>query len=572
MVNPMRLSTYQRMKKIMGYPMLFIVFSFLYPASYLLEINSHVYTSDQIIATLIFVLLVSVITALAVGICVRYFVKVTLLDAQKLGLKTDIDSISSRLYRALLCGFGTIILLVLLLITIQTLIADNVLFVGLCILLTLGVPVLTYRFNVIRYFNLSLCALIVFNCALGVYHGFMGESLKRDKQKMEQEVVFKQKPNVYLVILESSASLDIRKEIYGIDNAPLTRELEDKNYNIYKSYACYNSTLPSLASIFLMDHHYYKHSRGLADGGGYRKIIGGVVNNHVMNIFLNNGYRIDYSKFPSSLYQPSPAVSTEIQPLLQPIEVFYGLFAISHKFLNHPLWSSAFFQSLIRFPEKITGKSLKSAEKRKIENDGRPVFSLIYQGGVPHSNSFFSEYPPEIRDLPGAHQLSIWQLNRVNNNWISTYKNSVAKTDQAVIGLIRDLSEKDPKAIVILVGDHGPNFNRNRWMGEKDDPNENMLENGIQPAEVTRDIFEVLMAIKWPDGMKEPHVYFSHVNLFRHVFAVLAKNHAILKIKVSNDSFMRSDYLYTKTKGVYYTMKDGKLLERWEPFTIPIAQ
>lgn len=539
MVNTMCLSLYQRMKKIVGSPLLFIVLSFLYPASYLLEINSHIYTTDQIIITLIFVLLVAVITALAGGISVSYFVKVTLLVAKKLGLKTDINSVSSKLYRALLCGFGTIILLVLLHSATRGLIPalHNVLWGVPYLLVSLGISILTYRFQP-KLFNYILCVLIVTNGALGVLHGFRGESLNLDTQKMQRAVVFKQKPNGYMVILESYASLDIRKEIYGIDNAPLTRELNEKNYDMYKSYANYGFSLASVASIFLMDHHYYKPSRGIDDGGGYRKIIGGMVDNRVINIFLNNGYRIDYSKFPSGLYYSSAVVNEqEIQPLLRPIEVFSGLFVFSNVILNYSLWTAEFFQSLLWLPEKITGKLPKPVENGKIENDGRPVFSVIY-AGTTHTHNFFYEYPPEIRGLPGAPQMPLWKLNHVNNYWITTYKNRVAKSDAALIELVSDLAGKELDAIVILLGDHGTYFNRNRWMGEKNDLNENMLESGIQPAEVTRDLFEVFMAIKWPLGTKKPHEYFSPVNLFRQVFAVLTKDNSILKTQVSNNSFI----------------------------------
>jgi len=557
------------MKKIINAPLLFIVLSFLYPASYLLEINSHVYTRDQIIVTFIFVFLVSVITALIAGISINYFVKIYVLAAKKFGFKADINSIPTKLYRSFLSGLGTIILLILLFITIQTSVSDNLLFTLLCLLLTLGLPVLTYRHNILKHLNFILCAMIMFNCSLGLYHRLLEESLKHDKQKKEHEVAFKHKPNVYLVILESYASLDIRKEVYGIDNALLKQNLIRNNYTIYKTYASYNSTLPSLASIFLMGHHYYTLSRGLADGGGYRKIIGGVENNQVMNIFLKNGYRIDYSKFPSSLYHPSVVINAERQPLLQPLEVFSGIFAISYKLLNQPLWSSTFFQSLIRLPEKILGESFEHSIIATSENDGRPLFSFIYFGDVPHTNSFFSQYPPEIRNMPSASQMALWQLNHLNDYWITTYKNSVAKSDLALTELVNDLDKKDPHAIVILVGDHGPNFNRDRWVGQDNNPNGNMIKNGIQPVEMTRDIFEVMMAIKWPHHIKNPQDYFSHVNLFRHVFAVLAKDDSILKTEVADDSYMRSTYLHTRTKGIYRTVNDGKPLVLWEPFMVP---
>jgi len=166
----------------------------------------------------------------------------------------------------------------------------------------------------------------------------------------------------------------------------------------------------------------------------------------------------------------------------------------------------------------------------------------------------------------------LWKLNRVNNYWVNTYRNIVTKSDVVLIKLLRDFAEKDPESIVILIGDHGPHFNTRRWEGEKNDLNENMLKNGIQPTEVTRDLFEVFMAIKWPIGTKKPHEYFSHVNLFRQVFAVMTEDETILKTRVVNDSFVFAGKNNSPlvSREIARTVKDGKLLDRWEPFTIPV--
>ena len=110
-------------------------------------------------------------------------------------------------------------------------------------------------------------------------------------------------------------------------------------------------------------------------------------------------------------------------------------------------------------------------------------------------------------------------------------------------------------------------------MGDNTDPNENMLQNGIQPSEVTRDVSEVFMAIKWPVGSKKPQQYFSHVNLFRQVFAVLAEDNSILNTQVSNDSYMfKSDESYRKISDIYTTSKDGKPIGRWETYSTRVSQ
>jgi len=206
-------------------------------------------------------------------------------------------------------------------------------------------------------------------------------------------------------------------------------------------------------------------------------------------------------------------------------------------------------------------------------NSGKPVFTVLYRNDATHSPFFIEHYPDAISQLPGASKMPFWKLNQINNYWITTYKNAVTKSDAALIEMINGIHEKDPDAVVVLIGDHGPHFNKNRFEGTDDNLNDNIIANGINPLELTRDYFEVFMAVKWPKESKMAHGYFSHVNLFRQIFASLANNPSILDSRVSDDSYLmaRKNFRLGKMRH-YVTVKDGKLLDRWEPFTIPVAQ
>lgn len=555
----------------MASPLLFIVLSFLYPTLYLLEVNSYIYTTHQIIATLVFVLLVAAITTLTAGIFVRYIVILTLFIINKCGYKPDIIGVSSKLFRAILCGTGTIILLVLLHTSIRGLIPSlrTSLMGTLYLLISFGISFIFYKNKLIRI-NFIFGVLIVFNGALLVFYSLIDNTNPIGTTVNVQNLVFKQKPNVYLVVLESYASMDVRKEIYGINNEPLLLELNEDKYDLYKTYSNYGSSLPSISSVFLMDHHYYRSLRGFDDGGEYRKIIGGVIDNPVLKIFLNNGYQIDYSKFNSSLYHPSATIcSMKPQSLLQPLELFGGFFVFTDAIIHRPIRTTKFFQTLFFLPEQLLGSLLKTSDRATQSSSTRPVFSLIY-AGAGHSPSSLMEYPPEISNMPDADKLPLWKLNRIDNYWVTKYRDLVAKSDVALIKFIADLNVKDPKAIVILLGDHGTYFNRDRWCGEKEDPNKNILKNDMKPIDVTRDLFEVFMAIKWPMGLDKPNEYFSYVNLFRYVFAALSKDSTILKTQVSNDSFMPivNRNKLSSNFDVYRTVKNGIPLDRWEPFVV----
>jgi hypothetical protein len=98
-----------------------------------------------------------------------------------------------------------------------------------------------------------------------------------------------------------------------------------------------------------------------------------------------------------------------------------------------------------------------------------------------------------------------------------------------LIKLVQEIGDKDPSALVVLIGDHGPNFNKGCFMGSHADLNVNIEANGMSPRVLTQDYFEVFMAIKWPKGIEIDHGQFSHVNLFRHIFAAMSKVASILE-------------------------------------------
>lgn len=558
------------LKKIIDSKTMFIVLSIHYPFAYLLQVNCHIYSRDQIVATLIFMTLASIILALVCKTFITVFIEVNLMIVKKMGIRFDREPVFSKYQSSFHYGVGTIIVLILFHSMIREYINISYILAPLYLLIILGMIYLAFQFN-LRHLHYILCVLIIMNYFLMGLHIIRGESEKNYSQKKQSEVLFKIFPNVYFVILESYASLDQREKIYGVDNIPLTRELLSNHYDIFKTYSNYAPTIPSLASIFLMDHHYYKSLRGIGDSRYFRKIIGGIVDNNVVSIFAKNGYRIDYSEFRANLYDHAPIVNAKgCQPLLQPIEVLDGFFVLSNKMLHYSLWETKLFQTWLWFPDNILEKLMTPVKNDKEEDSNRPVFKVMYKGAR-HSPNSFSKYPPEIQKLPGARQMPLWQLNRVNDYWITAYKRMVEKEDSLLIEFIRELVKEDPDAMVIFQGDHGPLLNNGSWIGNSNDLNGSMLQNGISPAEVTRDFFEVFLAIKWPDRVPKTSKYFSPVNLFRHVFAELANNDSIIQSSVKDDSFWsgNKDKLFSNSPIPHRTVKDGRVLSRWEPISFP---
>jgi hypothetical protein len=306
----MKLITYvsRQAGNILKSPLFFVFLSFIYPSVYLIELNSHIYTPQQIVFTFLFIFLFSVAATLLTGGLASLFARISVYFEKKFISKEASARKGTSFRRAFLGAAGTLYLLILLHSANRELLPmiHNVLWLPVYAVLALLMGALACRFQ-LRLFNIILVVLVGMNGLLWAVHGAGTDAIRPASITADKEILFQNKPNIYLVILESYASLEMREKIYGIDNGPLKKELLRGGYTIYKTYSNYPSSLESVSSIFLMKHHYFKPSRGVADGA-YRGIIGGDPNNAVLPVLLKNGYWIDYSSFHPYFYHSSPSV------------------------------------------------------------------------------------------------------------------------------------------------------------------------------------------------------------------------------------------------------------------------
>jgi hypothetical protein len=518
------------MTRVIESPAAFVVLAFLYPVIFLFQQNSHLYQPSQIVATFVCLVLVAVCLAAIVSWLVR--------------------PLRPAGQRAAMVAVGAAVLLTLLYSPISAVVRDRMVLVSGYLIVIGAAAVLGYLRDV-RVANAILIVLCLFNGGVAVVRAIGGMAVTAGAAAGagtagRAAVTFERTPNVYLVVLESYNSLEVRERTYGIDNAPLLKALAQQGFTLYdRVYANYWATVFSLSPVFSTHQHYYENSVDIADGGRHRKVIGGVVDNPVLETFAANGYAIDYTRFNSALYHPGPLLDRyEPQPLLQPMELLSGVYSAVYRLTTWDMWHSPAFQAVLFLPNTLFSPGAGNGPPIA---DGRPVFSLIYTG---------AEHAGED--------------NAVDEVWVPRYRSIVAKSDPVLIELLTEVHQTDPGALVVLLGDHGGWRTRDRWMGDSSDPNVNLRAHGVSAADATRDLFEVLMAVKWPKGAVPPG-RFSPVNLFREVFASLAGDPAIRDARVPDDSFA---YVFlskslTETPRVYRTVKDGQLLDRWEPFTVP---
>jgi len=127
--------------------------------------------------------------------------------------------------------------------------------------------------------------------------------------------------------------------------------------------------------------------------------------------------------------------------------------------------------------------------------------------------------------------------------------------------VVAAIKDRDPDAIIVLIGDHGGWRYRKVW-GKGGDPNETMDLAGVDPALVTLDVFGIMIAI-YSNGRCDSYVYpaITPVNVMRLIFACLSANPSLLQSRAADISLMRP-----WKPNLWLTAREGKVLPRWEPF------
>ena len=103
-----------RIHMVGGSAVLFLILSFFYPTIYLLKLNCYAFSSSQIITTILFVFLVSTVTAGVVVLIAHYSIKIVSIAVVKYSSISDQAALATKLFRALIGCLGSVVFLVLL--------------------------------------------------------------------------------------------------------------------------------------------------------------------------------------------------------------------------------------------------------------------------------------------------------------------------------------------------------------------------------------------------------------------------------------------------------------------------
>ena len=535
-------------RALLNNPLLTLALAGFYPALFLASNNWFLFTKIQLTTLLLF----SPLFALGLGIICYAVLSISKKVYFAIKQTEGFTIAKIRLRGDFFAIFSCLLIFFLLQRTHATLIPNKIILILALIIITSGVVFVVNKKGIkpLNIFLLFLVVLTAIQWAHSYYTSMpvIREALYYSKDNnLFDSLQFRQKPNVYLIVLESYHNQEALKNIYNMNNEKTENILLRSGFKIYNdAFANYWDTTTSILSIFTMAHHYYKISKGRHDALGARNIIGGVTYNPVLSVFKNNGYKIqyvhksDYCFFAGdSLDYASPKRTPFKVFEIYQIEIldnFFGLFDKTYKGKagRKKDQDRVHIQDYV----KIAKNRLTVAAE-----DPRPYFTFIK---VEESDHF-----PLSRDR--IH---------VSAEEVKNYLSDLKRVNLMIEKFVDIVEKKDPDSFIILIGDHGAWRYGRVWLGDNN-IHRMMEERGVQEATVAQDIFGTFLAIKYPDNSNIPPGIISHVNLFRYVFSVLCKNDFVLKNKVADES-----YVEARNK-LYIAVRDGKPIKRWLPFRKP---
>jgi hypothetical protein len=330
-----------------------------------------------------------------------------------------------------------------------------------------------------------------------------------------EHVTFKEQPNIYLFVLESYHDLKTMRDTYDIDTEPLQSWASSHDFTIYENvYSNSDFTLTSMTDIFGMRLN-SAMPMGNFDIEPYgRSLIGGGPGNKAYRILKENGYHVVYLTGGRSFYHfhTKGKYLDETDMYLGPIPGLRPLHDGSFPFFNRIY---TYF-----------GVRYQSGENGRV-NNLLPKFSnkLIDNIKLVIEESK-DKYPLFIGFKSGANHANNW-LEK--DEWIAsrTYQKLVKQGNQELFEIVDLIVDKDPSAVIILVGDHGSarlrGIENNVSNGDITGLDEFLKQHGESLDTLASDAFGTFLAIRMPEkGDISNGLPMSHVNLFRHVFATLA--------------------------------------------------
>lgn len=394
----------------------------------------------------------------------------------------------------------------------------------------------------LKIFNIFLLTMVILSCFQGLITlSVSGLKNKENVAQSKYNVPFKTKPNVYFILLESWQGQEAMKSIYHYDNKPLYDFLKHNNFTVYdKTYSNYRNTNSSVYAIFTMKHHYWRlHSD--YDGNlsrAEKDLIAGSNANTVLNVFRFNGYQINYFLPNEYFFQiPHNLNYYNIKPkLFLPLEILIPDSKHFRKIFDSKLWRGYF--GTLSVNKNMSAIHILPGWDTYLEKSWNYIYKYIAQNKKPQFvfiKMGVGHIPWPYKDLPDDKKLTVSKEQYESARFLYTdyfqalYPSWIEQETPKVIKYVDELIKKDPSAVIVIIGDHGPFRTVLMDLYGPDYLKENQKKYGFSDEFFANDNFNVLLAIRYPQNSVKYEGVTSSVNLFRNVFYSLSEDKMFLK-------------------------------------------
>ncbi len=344
--------------------------------------------------------------------------------------------------------------------------------------------------------------------------------------RVYENVELAQRPNIYCICLESYHSFAAMKELYGFDNHAFRGFLEANGFSVEEgTYANYWHTMSSLHSFLRMGHHYATGTFGVHDSLYARGFVSGsgTYYNPVLKILKRNGYTIAYL-LPSDYYYRPGAGLVDVSLLtrswpLAPLKV------------SLPRFIGREPETIVPDYERKAGEAIAAWPR------GKPAFFFVKLGL--------------------EHAAQVYDYRKDRDAFVERYVRDIPQSNASIEALCRQIIEKDPEGIVILMGDHGAQSYKVGRRGFQ----ETAHLDGMPSERIVDDMHAVLLAIRWGQGRDAAdYPFHSLANVMRFVFYRLSGDEALRATAAPDDSYLMENGVLCRT------VEDGRPLREWKTF------
>ncbi|MFT5848059.1 MAG: hypothetical protein ACJARX_000180 [Psychroserpens sp.] len=356
---------------------------------------------------------------------------------------------------------------------------------------------------VIFQFILGLMAFSVL--AIKYYHSINQSYEWMDQPDDIESVIFKKKPNIYVIQPDGYASFsELRKGYYDFDNSNFESFLHDQNFKLYTDFRSnYESTLYSNSSLFAMRHHQYLAKDNKENEFyDFRSVI--IESNPVLSVLERNNYKTHL--------------------LLQEPYFVLGKSDLGYDYCNIQPEELSFFSGAF-----------------DMDNDIKSDLNALINNNEVGPNFYFIE------------KIKPWHVeNRQSNSKGikeegDLYLKRLIEVNEWLVDVVSSINQNDPNSLIVIIADHG---------GYVGFDYQSQSRTKTLDRDLLYSIFGSALAVKWPNG--EVPTYDNQlktsVNLFRVLFSYLGENDSYLKQLEHDKSYLIIEE--EAPAGVYETIDD----------------